>query len=129
LLGRSSSKKRVSLRLLQLRKVLHVDTQKTRQKLIRRLEEIFKIASNYARGQVHRVVGEDGKERELTIIERQYWARIAAYTAQIINTVAKGIDERQIDKDLDQLETMLNERKAKEQMAAAEGNRRADAQS
>jgi hypothetical protein len=40
-------------------------------------------------------------------VERQHWARIAAYTAQIINNIAKEIDERQINLDLDKLEAML----------------------
>jgi hypothetical protein len=111
LLDRFSLKKRVSLRLVRLRKVLHVDTQGTREKLIRRLEEIFRIASEYARAGKW-VVDEDGKERPLTIVERQFWARIAAHAAQIRGNVAKGIDERQIDKNLDELEAMLSERKA-----------------
>jgi hypothetical protein len=41
------------------------------------------------------------------------WARIAAYIAQIINTIADGIDERQIDKDLALLEKLVNEATAK----------------
>jgi hypothetical protein len=73
------------------------------------LEEVFHIASDYARGKIDRVTVEDGKKRPLTIVERQHWARIAAYAVQIINNVAKGIDERQINLDLDMLEAMLNE--------------------
>lgn len=82
------------------------------------LEGIFKIASDYARGKVDRVTDEDGKARELTIPERQFWARIAAYTAQIINTIAKGIDERQIDLDLDALAKMIHEAKSKTEVSA-----------
>ncbi len=41
------------------------------------------------------------------------------YTAQVINTIAKGIDERQIDVDLDKLEQMLDEAKAKGEAAGA----------
>jgi hypothetical protein len=77
------------------------------------LEDIFKIAADYARGKIKYVTDENGKERQLTIPEKQFWARIAAYTAQIINTVAKGIDERQIDLDLDRLEKMIDEATAK----------------
>jgi len=99
---------RVSLRVSKMRRILHVDTQRTRQRLIARLEEIFEISSDYARGRVKRVVDEHGVERELTVVERQFWARIATYSAQIINSIAKGIDERQIDQDLDKLEAMLN---------------------
>ena len=68
------------------------------------LEEVFHIASDYARGKIDRVTVEDGKKRPLTIVERQHWARIAAYAVQIINNIAKGIDERQINLGLDKLE-------------------------
>ena len=109
---------RVNLRLNKLKRILYVDTQRTRRKLILQLEEIFQISSNYARGRVERVVGNDGKERPPTIAERQYYARIAAYTASIINNLAKGIDERQIDKDLDLLEAMLNKAKTADKAKA-----------
>ncbi len=95
-----------------MRRILHVDTQRTRQRLIIQLEDLFDIASNYARGKIQRVVDETGKQRPLTIAERQHYARIAAYTAQIINSMVKGIDERQIDHDLDKLEAMLNKTKS-----------------
>ena len=91
-----------------------------RKKTIQRLEEIFRIASNYARGKVKRVIEDDGKERPLTIPERQFWARIAAYTALIINNVAKGIDERRIDMDLDELARLIHENKAKSEAEAAQ---------
>ena len=99
---------RVSLRLCKMRRVMRIDTQRVRLRLMINLEQIFHIACAYARGQNNRVVGKDGKQRYLTVSERQLWARIATYTAQIIDSVAKGIDERQIDKDLDKLEEMLN---------------------
>lgn len=104
---RLSLDRRVNVRVTKMRRILHVDTQHTRRKMMIQLEELFQISSNYARGAVKHVVDEKGKPRPLTIIERQYYARIAAYTAQIINCIAKGLDERQIDKDLDQLEAML----------------------
>jgi hypothetical protein len=99
---------RVCLRLSKMRKILHVDTQRMRGRIIVQLEDVFHIASGYARGKIFYVVDKDGKERPLTVAERQLWARIAAYTAQIINSIANGLDERQIDKDLDKLEEMLN---------------------
>ncbi len=115
----SQSQKRVSIRVDQVRRTIDVDTQKLRLKTILMLEEIFKIASDYARGKPERVVDEDGKIRSLDIPERQFWARIATNTAQVINTIAKGIDERQIDVDLDKLEQMLDEAKAKGEAAGA----------
>jgi len=108
---------RVSRRVAKVRRTVNVDTQQLRKKTIRMLESIFKIAADYARGKVDRVTDDDGKVRELTIPEKQFWARIAAYTAQIINTIAKGIDERQIDEGLNQLEAMLNKGKAKTEVS------------
>jgi len=109
---------RVSRRVAQIRRTVDGDTQRLRRKTIKKLEEIFQIAADYARGKVSRVTDEDGKVRELTVPERQFWARIAAYTAQIINTIAKGIDERQIDLDLDTLAKMIYEAKAKTEVSA-----------
>ncbi len=105
---RLSLEKRISLRIGKARRTFHVDTKSTREHLINQLEEIFQIASDYARGKIEKVVDENEKERPLTIIERQLYARIAAYTAQTINSIAKGIDIRQIDEDLDKLEAMLH---------------------
>jgi hypothetical protein len=112
---------RVSRRVSELRRTVIVDTRRLREKTIRRLKEIFRIASDYARGRVDRVTDDDGRMRLLTIPERQFWARIAAYTAQIINTIAKGIDEREIDEELDELEAMLNKRKTENKAEADKG--------
>jgi hypothetical protein len=87
---------------------------------VRKLEEIFKIASDYATGKIKNVTDEDGKERPLAVPEKQFWARIAAYSAQMINNTLKGFDERQIDEDLDKLARMLNEGKAKRETKRAE---------
>jgi len=105
---KTTSKVRVSIRISKARRILSVDTERTRRKLILQLKEVFHIASDYARGKIYRVTVDDGKKRPLTIVECQHWARIATYTAQIINNIAKGIDERQINLDLDKLEAMLN---------------------
>ena len=105
---RSTCRLRVSTQINRMRRILHINTQRTRCMIISRLETVFEIASDYARAEISKVVGEDGKERPLTIIERQNWARIAAYSADILNHIAKSFDERKIDRDLDRLEAMLN---------------------
>ena len=43
-------RKRVSNRICASRRILPVDTQRTRKKLIEQLEVVFETASNYARG-------------------------------------------------------------------------------
>ncbi|MGA2386956.1 MAG: hypothetical protein ABSG33_10545 [Candidatus Bathyarchaeia archaeon] len=75
-------------------------------------------------GVVKYVVDEKGKQRPLTVAERQSYTRIAAYTAQIIASIAKGLDERQIDKDLDQLEAMLKKTGADAGACLDAGSRR-----
>lgn len=53
------------------------------------------------------------KQVKVSLKQRQLWARVAAYTAQIINSIAEGFDEREIDIQLDELERLINEAKAK----------------
>jgi uncharacterized protein (DUF608 family) len=95
-----------------LRKAFDVDTQQLRTKAIKRLEELFNLSSDFARG-TYKFQYANGKREVLTVKQRQMWARIAAYIAQIMNTIANGIDERQIDKDLALLEKLVNEATAK----------------
>jgi len=105
---RLNVKARVINRIYNTRRILSVNTQRTRQKLISELEEIFELSSTYARGRITWVTSDDDKPRLLTIVEKQFYARIAVFTVQIINSIEKAIDERQIDADLDKLEQMLN---------------------
>jgi len=97
----------ISRRVARLKETLQVDTQKIREKLLNNLQMIFDNAVVLARGDVT-VDGE-----ELTLNERRDWTRVAAYTAQIIQSIAKGFDERQIDVMLDELEKLVAEAKAK----------------
>jgi len=79
----------ISRRVARLKETVQVDTQKIREKLLNNLQMIFDNAVVLARGDVT-VDGE-----ELTLNERRDWTRVAAYTAQIIQSIAKGFDERQ----------------------------------
>lgn len=114
-------RKRVSNRICASRRILPVDTQRTRKKLIEQLEVVFETASNYARGNFTQVTGEDGKKRPLTVLERQWQAKIAAQTAQTVNNIARGFDERQIDDQLNLLEMMLNKTSPANPVQAAAG--------
>lgn len=89
-----------------------MDTQRLRAKAVKGLEEIFDLASAFAKG-TYKFQYSKGKRELITMKQRQMWARIAAYSAQIMNTIANGIDERQIDKDLAELEKLVNEATAK----------------
>jgi len=83
-----------------------------RGKTLRKLEGLFDLAVSLAKGEV-KTQTEEGRENPVTLKQRQMWARVAAYVAQIMNSVASGFDERQIDADLDELERLVNEAKAK----------------
>jgi len=52
--------------------------------------------------------------------ERQDWLRIAAYTCQVINSIATRLDESQIDKDLNSLEELINEVQSKTKTQSAD---------
>jgi hypothetical protein len=121
-LMRTTLRTRIYGRVSKSRRILHVDTQRTRRRLIVQLESVFQIASNYARGEVCSVTGDDGKPRPLTVAEKQFWARIAAHSAQTINNLAKGLDERQVDLDLDWLEGMLNQASSTVKSQASSGS-------
>jgi hypothetical protein len=89
-----------------------VDTQRIRGKTLNSLQELFDLAVALAKGKV-KTQNEDGVPVKVTLKQRQMWARVAAYIAQIMNSVASGFDERQIDVQLDELERLVNEAKAK----------------
>ena len=108
----TSRRTQVARRFSQLRKTFKVDTDRLRSKAVKGLEDIFNLASAFALG-TYKFQYDKGKRQPITMKQRQMWARIAAYAAQIINTIANGIDERQIDKDLALLEKLVNEATAK----------------
>jgi hypothetical protein len=75
--------------------------QELRRRLIEELEEIFKPATETARGE-EKAQMIDGRQVRITLMQRQKWARAAAYIAQIIHTIAKGFHEREIDDVLEE---------------------------
>lgn len=94
-------------RVAELQQKIKVDSQRLREKLLQELEKIFDDAAKMAKGEV------TVKGRELTLKERRMWARVAAYTAQVMQGIAKGLDEREIDEQLKELRRMVDEAKAK----------------
>jgi len=91
----------VTRRIEKLKEKVKIDTQKLRRKTLQGLEELFNMAEKMA------------KTNNLKLKQRQMWTRVAAYIAQIINSVASGFDEKQIDEDLNKLEKLINEATAK----------------
>ena len=94
-------------RIGELQQKIKVDSQRLREKLLLELEKIFDDATKMAKGEVT----VNGKEP--TLKERRMWARVAAYTAQVMQGIAKGLDEREIDEQLKELRRLVDEAKAK----------------
>jgi len=99
---------RVSRRVAQIRRYVQTETQRTRKKLMKSLEEIFDLAASLARGEVKSLT-EGGVKAKVMMKQRQIWARVAAYVAQIMNSIAEAIDEREIDEQLAELGRLVDE--------------------
>jgi hypothetical protein len=110
---RFSAHKRIIRRIEKLKEKVHVNTQKIREDTLSTLKEIFMIASQVAKGQI------EVDDRKPTLKQRQLWAKVAAYTAQIINSICKSFDEKAIDTQLDELERLINEAKAGKEVQKA----------
>jgi hypothetical protein len=88
-------------RVIRLRAEVRTDTLEMRNQAISSLQELFIIAKNQA------------QNTNIKSKERQDWMRIAAYTCQVMNSVAARLDDNQVDKDLNNLEELVNEIQAK----------------
>ena len=110
--GKTSRKMMIVQRVWKLKRRIKVDTQRMRGKALKNLEELFILAVALAKGEV-KTQTEDGEVQKVTLRQRQKWARVAAYIAQIMNSLAEGFDEREIDVQMDDLERLVNEAKAK----------------
>ena len=113
---------RVALYLVKMCRIAHVDSQAIRAKLLRQLDALFNLAYSIAKGEVKQLRDDEGKEYSITPQQREKWARLAAYTAQVMQNLSKGFDEREFQADLKRLERMVDEIRRKK---AAEDNRAA----
>jgi UDP-galactopyranose mutase len=95
-----------------MRRVADVDTQVIRAKLLRQLEQIFDLAISIAKGQVKHFRDDKGRMHQVTPKQRERWARIASYAAQVMTNLTKGFDEKAFQTDLKKLEEMVNEVKS-----------------
>lgn len=110
----------VERRICRLQHAVRVDTQDLRNKWISELDELFEMATSIAKGNVsQQQVGD--KLQSITPKERQMWAQVAANIGMVMGNLSKGFDERQVDKDLDELERLLEETKKLNAEAAAAG--------
>jgi ATP-dependent Zn protease len=100
-LTRFSRQNMVLTRAIRLRRTIQVDTNKLRGKALQHLEELFDMAKSLA------------QDKKVKLSARQKWAGVAAYLAQVINSVASGFDEKEIDVQLSELEKLIDEVKTK----------------
>ena len=105
---RFSKQTMILSRIGKLKETVKIDTQQLRGKALKTLEGLFDMTKGLAQNE------------NLTLKQRQMWTRIAAYICQVINSVATGFDERQIDVQLDELERLVNEARAKAKDGEAE---------
>jgi UDP-galactopyranose mutase len=105
---------RAYLYLVKTRKVALVNSQAIRAKLLLQLEGLFDLAISIAKGKVKHLRDEEGKEYAVYPQQRQKWARIAAYTAQVMHNLTRGFDEKQFQTDLKKLEKMVEEVRRRE---------------
>ncbi len=95
-------------RICHLQDNVKVDTQVMRDRWIGELDELFGMATSIAKGKVtQQQVGD--KVQAISPKERQMWAQIAANIGMVMGNLSHRYDERQIDKDLDELERLLEE--------------------
>jgi hypothetical protein len=96
--------------VIKLRTEVRTDTVELRNQAIASLQELFLLAKNQA------------QNPNFKSKERQDWLRIAAYTCQVINSIATRLDESQIDKDLNSLEELINEVQSKSKAQSSKTN-------
>ena len=100
---------RVGLYLGKMDRLVNVDSQAIRAKLLKQLDALFELAFSIAKGEVKHLRDEDGKLYTVSQQQRQKWARLAAYTAQVMQNLTRGFDEKQFQTDLKRLQEMVNE--------------------
>ena len=106
---RKTVNERTKLYLAKMKNILLVNTQSIRARLINQLQGVFDLAVSIAKGKVKRLRNENGKEYKVTLKQREKWARIAAYAAQVMAGLTTGFDEKQFQTDLKKLEDMVEE--------------------
>jgi hypothetical protein len=90
--------KKIFLHIARIaRKRVEIDTQKIRTELLEELKKMFKIAKEMA-------TAEGAEEKQV-----QNWIRIMGYIGQVMNSLAKSLDEAKAMQYLENLERMVHE--------------------
>lgn len=96
----------VQRRISDLRAIRRVDTQRWRNRWISDLDDLFAVAASIASGRVSQLQVGDSFQ-QVTLKDRKMWAQIASSIGSTMGNLSRGYDERQVDKDLDELEAMI----------------------
>jgi hypothetical protein len=112
LLVKVSVNRFVSRRIETTRKEVEANTQRLRKRTLKNIEEIFRAAERIARGEIKHQRSER-KMIPISLNQRRRWVSVAAYAAQIMNSVASNLDEGEINVQLHELERLVNEANTK----------------
>jgi len=99
-------------RVQKAREEVEVTTQRLREKTIKHLEEIFRMASRVTRGEIKRQ-RIDGKMVRITLNQRQRWLHVAEQAVKTIIIISNNIDEQEIYIQLDKLAKLNKRRRQK----------------
>lgn len=95
----------IERRISSLEEVVQVDTQAFRKRWIKKLDELFDLATSIA----DPANGDEKAAGSMTRKERQMWAQIAMRLGEVMANLARGFDERQFNEDLAELERQVDE--------------------
>lgn len=98
----------VHRRVEAARKEVEAQTKKIRNRCIRNLEEILKMAARMARGEIQRRRIK-GKMTRVTLRQRKRWLSVAEHAAETISSIATNINEREIYAQLDELQRLIEQ--------------------
>ena len=106
---RKTVNERVVLHLGKIRRIYRVDRQKICTKLFDELDALFNLAFSIAQGRVKRLRDDEGNEYRVSFPQRQKWAQLATVTAQVMQSLNQGFDEKEFQTDLHRLEKIADE--------------------
>jgi hypothetical protein len=106
----------VSSRIETIRNNAKVEIQRLRNRTLDRLEEIFKVATKVARGEIrHQRI--NGKMVPISLKQWRRWVSVAKHIVLTMNGTVSNFDEQQIFDQLNELERLINETKTIDQTA------------
>jgi hypothetical protein len=101
----------VTRRIDVTRREVKSNTQKLRKRTLKNPEEIFRLATRIGRGETKHQRNY-GKTVPINLDQLRGGARVAAYAAQTMNSIASNLNEQEIDAQLNELEELVKGTKA-----------------